>query len=113
MKRVSYQGQGRREHLRLAYPSEFRPILVIGGQKLDVVDISEKGLCFLNPDKVGFTGVVKGRLHFLDGDSVVVAGLVAWENDGLVGLHLTRQGIPYELFFKEQHNVVFLERLSA
>ena len=80
---------------------------------MEVVDISEKGLCFLNPDKVWFPGVVKGRLHFLDGDGIVVAGLISWENDGLVGHHLTRDGIPYELFFKEQQNVVFLERLSA
>ena len=113
MEKVSYQGPGRRKNLRLAYPPEFRPILVIEGQKLEVADISEKGLCFLNPDNVRFTGVVKGRLHFLDGDGVVVAGLVAWEKEGLVGLHLTRDGIPYELFFKEQQNVIFLERLSA
>lgn len=101
MKRVSYRGQRRREHLRLAYPSEFRPILVIEGQKLEVSDISKKGLCFLNPDEIRFSGVVKGRLHFLDGDSILVAGLISWENDGLVGLHLTRDGIPYELFFKD------------
>jgi len=113
MQAEAYHGQGRRERLRLEYPPEYRPVLIVNGRELAVGEISEAGLSVLNPDKDLFAGEVQGDLKFLDGDGLAVTGRVVWEKNGWVGLHLVGKGIPYELFYKEQQNMARLNKLSG
>lgn len=112
MQAEAYRGRGRRERLRLVYPPEYRPVLIVNGRELEVGEISEAGLCVLNPDKDLFSAEVHGDLNFIDGDTLSIAGRVVWDKNGWVGLHLTGKLIPYELFFKEQQNMAWLDHWS-
>jgi len=108
MGRKRYRGPDRRPSLRLAYPPEHRSVLATKSGELEVLDVSPKGLCLLNPEEIRFSGWFRGVLKFLCGDCVMVAGQVAWEKHGCVGVHLTVSDIPHTLILKEQHELARL-----
>ena len=51
--REVYNGAEKRRHPRILFADEERPKLKIGVQEFDVIDISEKGVRFVNDKKVG------------------------------------------------------------
>ena len=78
----------RRIHSRKEYKSKQRPRLKVGKMVFEVVDISERGLKFINNKKINIEGWVSGTLIFLDNRSVEIDGIVVRKRDGEIGVHL-------------------------
>ena len=108
MGRKRYWGPDRRPSLRLAYPPEHRAVLATRSGELEVLDISPKGLCLLNPEEIPYAGWFRGLLKFLNGDCLAVAGQVAWQKHGCVGVHLTVSGVSPALILKEQNHLAHM-----
>jgi c-di-GMP-binding flagellar brake protein YcgR len=98
----------RRQYFRIRYPAKLAPEIVIWARNFRVVDISEMGVRFTNPDKLEFPigYVVRGVITFYDKESLQVSGSVAWANGDDVALRLVK-GIPFSRVLSEQ---AFLRR---
>jgi hypothetical protein len=98
----------RRKYFRVRYPEKFAPEIVIWARNFRVIDISEMGVRFSNPDKLEFPVgyVVRGVITFYDKVSLQVSGSVAWAEEGDVALRLVK-GIPFNRVLAEQ---AFLRR---
>ena len=83
-----YRGMEKRQHPRTVFDSENRPKLKIGLQEFDVINISEKGICFVNDKKIDTRGWVNGTIVFSDARAVDVDGIIVRQESGSVGLHL-------------------------
>lgn len=84
----AYQGVEKRRHPRTQFDAEDRPRLRIGVQEFEVIDISEKGVRFVNDKKIGTQGWVNGTIVFPDERSVDIDGIVVRRESGNMGLHL-------------------------
>lgn len=89
----------KRNFARLIYPSSKRPILTIKEHKLEVIDISEKGLKLLNPMQIELGENVNGKLVLLSGKPHDITGKVIWQAEGTFGLLVTR--IPRSIVVEE------------
>ena len=67
----------KRKYERLAYPSTKRPLLKIGDHELEIIDISERGIKFLNDEQLAFDQIIHGTTVLLSGESVIVEGEVS------------------------------------
>lgn len=67
----------KRKYERLVYPSSKRPILKIGDHKLEIVDISERGVKFLNDKEIEFDQIIHGTAVLLSGKTIIVDGEVS------------------------------------
>lgn len=79
----------KRDFVRLVYPPDKRPILEVGDNKFEVLNICEKGLKFLNHMEKPFREQISGKLNFHDGGSIEIIGKILWENGREVGLLAT------------------------
>ena len=86
--RQDYNGVEKRQHPRTIFAAEERPKLKIGVQEFDVIDISEKGVRFVNDKKVGSQGWVNGTIEFADARSIDIDGIIVRRESGNIGLHL-------------------------
>jgi hypothetical protein len=84
----AYGGLEKREHPRTVFESQDRPRLKIGLQEFEVIDISEKGVRFVNDKKVGSKGWVNGTIVFSDARSIDIDGIIVRQESGNLGLHL-------------------------
>ncbi len=92
-----------RAHYRIDYPEAERPSFVVGDRSLSVLDCSEKGIAYRDPDTPPDAGArVEGVVRFRGGRDVAVAGEVVWARRGRVALALEGDGIPAKLLFDEQ-----------
>jgi hypothetical protein len=93
----------RRKYFRVRYPSKLAPEIVIWARNFHVIDISEMGVRFSNPDKLEFPVgyVVRGVITFHDKESMQVSGSVAWAQGEDVALRLVK-GIPFNRVLSEQ-----------
>lgn len=100
-KKKKYEDAERREYQRIAYSNIKGPRLKIGKHKFEVLDISQRGLRFLNDKEVIFSEYIAGELTFLCGESVAIEGLVIWEQDDDFGLYL-KNLMPSDAIQKEE-----------
>ena len=75
----NYNGRERRLHIRVAYPPGTRPVLMIGEDEFEVVNISEKGVKFITdqPDRFN-PGLkeVQSRIIFSDRNTREIRGAI-------------------------------------
>ena len=105
-----YPGPDRRKYFRIEYPPEARPLLTIGKKTFPVMDISEKGIRFLNDKQAKFADWVKGVLTFHDGDALEFEGKIVWERGGELGVQIVVTPIPPARVFAEQRYLVSREK---
>ena len=84
-----YDGSERRASPRLVWPSS-RPTLTIKEHELEVINISEGGLKYSDFLERRFGEKVYGTLELLNGQSIDVAGEIAWQAEDEFGLRTTR-----------------------
>ena len=96
----------RRRFFRLRYPPDARPLLRIGKNTFEVVDISERGIGFLNERNVQFSDWVKGSITFRDGVTMDVEGKIVWEHDGKLGVDIIITPIPPARVLQEQRHLI-------
>jgi len=89
-----YAGIEKREHTRRFFLAGQRPTIRIGPQEFDVIDISERGVRFVNDKKITQQGWVKGTTVFTDKVPIDVDGVIVRDEDGDMGLHLVAPLIP-------------------
>jgi hypothetical protein len=102
-----------RKHVRLSYPADHRPSLLLEDDALDVLDLSERGLRYRQdhgPEpKVG--AKVEGILRLIRGETLPVRGTVVRVSrpDGParpgvveVAAHLTEAGVPTRVILAER-----------
>ena len=87
-KKKAYRTE-KRNFVRLVYPPDIRPVLKIGDDNFEVLNICEKGLKFLNHMGKPFRKQVFGKVCFHDGESIKIDGKILWENGPEVGLLVT------------------------
>jgi len=97
-------GPSRRALYRIAYPLNERPTLVVGRFVYDVVDCSERGLCYSVKDRrlPALGTPLGGTVNFHGGLDVEVEGEVLRIRAGLVVLALEAPGIPFAAIMSEQ-----------
>jgi hypothetical protein len=83
-----FAGTEKREHRRMTFAKDRRPLLLIGAQEFEVVDISRKGIRLANDRPVASKGWINGTLKFPDHQSVEIDGIVVRQKDGNMGIHL-------------------------
>jgi hypothetical protein len=92
----NYAGLEKREYARRFYAPDHRPTIRIGLQEFDVIDISERGVRFVNDKKIIRQGWVNGTIVFTDKVPIHVDGVIVRDEDGHMGLHLVA---PIDLIF--------------
>ncbi len=100
----------RRKDSRTEYLNIEGPRLKIGKHKFKVLDISQKGLKFLNDKEVNLSEYISGKLTFLCGESIDIEGSLIWEQDDDFGLYL-KNHIPSDIIQKEE--LYIQEQLSS
>ncbi len=85
----TYDGFEKREFARLAYPSSQRPTLKVKEHELEVFDISEGGLKFLNYMQIKFGKKISGTVKFLSGKSIDINGKIVRQHNNEIGLLIT------------------------
>lgn len=92
-----------REHYRIPYPFAARPLLVVGDQEFQVVDISEMGLRYdLGGQPRPRVGTeVRGTMHCKRGDEALIRGEVVRVQERHVAVKLDIP-IPFRLILDEQ-----------
>jgi len=87
-KKKTYRTE-KRDFVRLVYPPDKRPVLEVGNNNFEVLNICEKGLKFLNHMEKAFGKQVFGKVIFQDGGSIKINGKILWENGPEIGLLVT------------------------
>ena len=78
----------KRKYYRQACPSEESAILRISKIDFKVIDISERGLRFVNNGKMKLTGWVSGSLIIGDEKPIDIDGIIVRKKDDEIGIHL-------------------------
>jgi hypothetical protein len=81
-----YQGQEKRKHPRVEYPTTNRPTFRTVGYECQVKDISRGGLKFSHLDKKKLEGWVSGTLELANGSSIDLEGIVVRTESSDMGL---------------------------
>jgi hypothetical protein len=103
---TKYGGPERRRFFRLEYPPDDRPLLKIGKNTFEVVDISERGVRFLNEESIQFADWVRGIVIFRDGVTIDFEGKIVWEYGGKLGLQIIITPIPPARILQEQRYLI-------
>ncbi len=91
----------RRTYHRVTYPPEKSLELKIGSYTFKVVDISRKGIRFLNPERIKIAEWIGATITLQDGSALAVEGKIIWTDDHLLGVQLLNP-IPYNTILDEQ-----------
>jgi hypothetical protein len=101
-----------RKHVRLRYPEDKRPSLILEDDALDVVDLSERGLRYVQdhgPEpKIGAS--IEGILRLVRGETLPVRGKVVRvshlsgpaQSGVEVAAYLTDAGVPPRVILAER-----------
>jgi len=93
----------RREFPRIRHRLNRRPRLVLEGDELEVLDISERGLRFENKADIRLQDWVRGTLVFSDGTTLDINGLVVRKQANTVSLQLITT-IPTDMLAREHEH---------
>ena len=96
----------KRDFVRLVYPPDKRPILAVGENSFEVLNICKTGLKFLNHMEKHFGKQVFGKVNFQNGGSIKINGKIQWDNGHEIGLFVTN--IP--AFIIKQEIRTFIRR---
>lgn len=89
MKKFKNTLNERRKFLRIKYRPSERPILRIGKNEYEILDLSEMGLAFGYTGHIKFEKTINGMITFLSGDILGIEGNVAWNRGQKVGIKFT------------------------
>lgn len=97
----------KRNHFRVEYPSEVRPLVHMRGRIMPVINLSEAGILFtVNDDfdpAVGKT--LKAEVIFEDQEKFAIIGKVLRCSESHIAMHLS-QGIPLQRIMSEQRSLL-------
>ena len=99
----------KRDFVRLVYPPDKRPVLTIGDNAFEVLNVCRTGLKFLNHMEKHFNDQVFGKVTFKNGGSIKINGKIRWENGREIGLFATN--IP--AFVIKQEIRTFIRREAS
>lgn len=107
----------KREAYRITYPPERSPRLHVRHPRhpmphedvFAVCNLSEGGLCFVNPDNLSFDRAIQGEVAFADGHRAAVTGTVIRAEDGRVSIKLLTP-LDSDLVMGEQRRLIADER---
>lgn len=105
MKAQDYQGPERRNFTRIVYKPDTRPVLMIGNERFETLDINTDGMRFQNPEGRRLDRWLHGTVKLLNGESVAVDGKIEWEHNGEVGVSFGYL-IPSAVIEREQRHIV-------
>lgn len=105
MKKTDYGGPERRRYFRLTYPPGGRPAFKVRNYDLEVLEVSEKGLRFVNDKDVKLAEWVRGTITFHDGDMSELEGRIVRKDGDEIALNLITP-IPFPRILKEQRFVI-------
>jgi hypothetical protein len=83
-------GPEKRDFVRLVYPPDKRPILTVGDNSFEVLNICETGIKFLNHIEKPLGKQVFGQIRFQNGGSIKINGKIRWEGGREIGMFVTR-----------------------
>jgi len=95
----------KRSYIRIVYNPGKRPRLTTLDTMFEVTDISEGGIRFLNSHAVKLPEFIKGKLTFLDSETIDIDGKVEWQQDNEAGISL-KYLIPVKTIEKEQRHII-------
>jgi hypothetical protein len=109
----AYGHENRRNTFRIQYKQFQRPKLIIENnsqnnaedQSLEVLNVSEEGLCFVGEKVWPKKETIVGKIQFRYGDTEEVAGKVVHQDSDKVHISLLCS-IPYSLIIKEQRHII-------
>ena len=96
-----YDGPEKRKFARLIYPPQKRPMLKYRNYKLEILDISERGMKILNYKQHEIDQNIQGTVKLLSGMSIDVVGKLAWQYKNELGLFTTQ--IPRNIIEEERY----------
>ena len=102
---VDYGGIERRRYFRLTYPPDAGPTFKVRTHELEVLEVSEKGLRFLNDKEVKLAEWVRGTIRFHDGELLDLEGRTVRKQGDEIALNLVTP-IPFPRILKEQRFVI-------
>jgi hypothetical protein len=88
-RKTTYDSPVKRGSASIIYPPDERPVLKIQEHALEVVNISEEGMKFLNLRQIKFGKRGSGTVILSNGKSMDIAGKIVWEPGKEVGLFAT------------------------
>ena len=91
----------RRAYQRVTYPPKKGCYLLVGNFRLEVVDISRRGIRFLNPEKLKLADWIGATVVLHDGSTHEIEGKIVWTEDHLLGVHLLNP-LPHEQILNEE-----------
>jgi len=96
----------RRAYIRIEYPPKERPRFKVGEHEMEVINLSEKGLKFLdNKQAYGTSGkMIDGALIFLNGKLIKLRGQIVLNQGNEVGI-LINGRIAYPIM-EEQRDLI-------
>ena len=97
-------GLENRNFVRLVYPPDKRPVLNIEKYKVEVVDISERGMRLFNCMQHNLNQNIQGTVLFQSGISIEIQGKVVWQYKNELGL--LANPIPRFIIEEEAYNVL-------
>jgi len=107
----NYRPPERRRCYRVTSPDAARCRLRIGERSFEVVDISRRGIRFLNPDKIKLSEWIGASITLHDGSSLAIEGKVIWTDDHLLGMQLLDPIPPYMILSEQCY--LIQEQVSA
>ena len=95
----------KRSYIRIVYNPGRRPRLVAIDSEFEVADISEGGVRFLNSYAAELPEFIKGKITFLDNETIDIDGKVEWQQENETGISL-KYLIPAKTIEKEQRHII-------
>ena len=112
MTEKDYGGPERRRYFRLEYPPNECPQLRIGKKTFRIVDISERGIRFVNDINARFAEWVRGVIIFQDGVSLEIEGKIVREHGDELAVQIVIAPIPPARVLQEQRYLIAKERMK-
>ena len=101
--RSSSEDQGGREKrafIRLEYPPDKRPKFIIGNDEMEVINISERGLKFVNDPEIPMGKFINGTIVLSKTISIKIKGTIVWSEGNAAGVLIS--GVIPQNIMEEQ-----------
>jgi len=78
--------QDKRAFIRLEYPPGKRPKFIVGKDETEVINISERGLKFVNDQQIPMGKFINGTIVLSNKTSIKLKGTVVWSEGNTAGV---------------------------
>jgi hypothetical protein len=78
--------QDKRAFIRLEYPPGKRPKFIVGNDEMEVINISERGLKFINDQQIPMGKFINGTIVLSKKTSINLKGTVVWSEGNAAGI---------------------------